>query len=120
MTMLSFQVVALSCTPNNDFQWLVDRTSLIYLSGDSIPSSYPSSMTHHHSSSGSLPAAASTGLSLEQQASAASAAESPWVECISVFMHPDFVTGKCPTAVSHAWPILYARLRELEDHVGPK
>jgi uncharacterized membrane protein YgcG len=125
------QVNAQSCAPN-DFQWLVDRTSIIYLSGDCISGTlYPVSYTTEGATITSSSSSASTGLPSSASSSGLGASgggggggggggENPWLECMSVFMHPDFVVGRCPTAVSHAWPILFARLRDLEDHVGPK
>ena len=43
-----------------------------------------------------------------------------WVECISIFMSHKYVMGHCHTAVSSAWPTLFARLQALFPHVDPR
>ena len=43
-----------------------------------------------------------------------SATFDPWMECISIFMHPSYVIGHCVSAVGHAWPMLFNRLKDLD------
>ena len=43
-----------------------------------------------------------------------------WIECVSIFMHSDFVSGNCASAIAHAWPVLYNRLQALYVYIDPK
>ena len=80
-----------------DFQWLADRTSLILLD-----------LNENSGGGGGGGEPAGDLAELD-----------PWVRCISVFMSCNFVMGHCPTAVSHAWPLLFARLQALWPNVDP-
>lgn len=45
----------------------------------------------------------------------------PYIEVLSIIMRKEFVLGKCETAVSYAWPLLYSRLQYIfQQHVDPK
>ena len=83
-----------------DFQWLADRTSVIWTSGS----------TYHTLSE----LAENPGVHDDRFSS-----YDPWMESMSIFMSPDYVMGYCVTAVSHAWPILFTRLQALYIHVDP-
>ena len=93
-----FQAAALSASPL-DFQWLADRTSIIWTSAGYHDMNDNSGGSHFGSSSNRFEA---------------------WIECMSIFMHHEYVMGHCPTAVNSAWPILYGRLQALFTHVDPK
>ena len=85
-----------------DFQWLADRTALV-LTGGAQPD------YNDNSNSGS--GAGSSGNSTY--------GIDPWVEFISICMHPDYVLGQCPMAVQYAWPTLYTRLQVLCGPLDP-
>ncbi|ESO09038.1 hypothetical protein HELRODRAFT_109994 [Helobdella robusta] len=92
---------ALSCYPV-DFQWLTERTSIIWTSGNMYNNLLESATTHNMNFN-TLDAA-----SLD-----------PWLQSIAIFMHRDYVTGCCPTAVQLAWVFLYNRFNTLLPQVDP-
>ena len=96
--MFYFQTAALAASPLDlDFQWLADRTSIIW------------SATGYHDMT-------------DQQGRAVShpGKFDLWVECISIFMSHKYVMGHCHTAVNSAWPTLFSRLQALFPHVDPR
>ena len=81
----NFQTAVQSASPV-DFQWLADRTSIIWSAG-----------FHDAFNDVGMPGKV----------------YDPWVTCITSFMHYDYVTGQCHTAIASAWPLLYSRLNAL-------
>lgn len=94
-----WQAAALS-TASVDFQWLVDRTSVIW----SSPGTY-----HDLNENNNANATGVNYMTFD-----------PWIVAVSVFMHHQYVMGHCTTAVAAAWPILYSRLHSLFTLVDPR
>ncbi|XP_075228459.1 microtubule binding protein furry isoform X2 [Lycorma delicatula] len=82
---------------NIDLQWIADRSSSVWTGGIQDESS---SMK-----SGSL-------LNLSGQ-------NDPWAICLFGFLERECVLTHCPTAVTHAWPIVYSRLHSLFTVIDP-
>ena len=92
-----------------DFQWLADRTSIIWTSGNvygHLADACASNQTALSDSN--LLAVSSYDPTFD-----------PWIQSIAIFMHRDFVAGHCPTAVQLAWCFLYNRLQTLLPQVDP-
>ena len=89
-----FCKVALLSAPKVDFQWLSDRTSIIF--------------------------SAAGFRDMRETTTLGPTVFDPWIECMSIFMSQEYVVGKCQTAISSTWPLLFNRLKVLYIHVDPK
>jgi len=116
---LVVQASALSAYPV-DFQWLTDRTSIIWTSGTTYhkpPSTGSESTVAGDCSSGSAGATAGAGgggsgggVADSGTVTLSSSAFDSWIHSIAIFMRKQYVVGHCVTAVQHAWPHLFTRL----------
>ncbi|XP_076040545.1 microtubule binding protein furry isoform X4 [Oratosquilla oratoria] len=82
-------------TTNIDLQWLADRNSSVWTGGFLEDSSVKSVSVQHL------------------------VCEDVWALVICGFMQHERVLSLCPLAVSHAWPIVYARVNSLYSTVDP-
>lgn len=88
-------------SPNIDLTWVIDRSS----------SGWP----NNHSDTTSDPARAG-GASSQSSFSKLEI----WMCVLAELVTNEFARGSCPHAVSHAWPIVFARLSALFQHVDPR
>lgn len=103
-----FQAAALQAYPV-DFQWLTDRTSIIWTSG----TSYHLSQLDSSSSMTSVADFSAFSQSTGDNGGSGMSAFDSWILSIAIFMQRDYVVGHCSTAVQHAWPHLFARLQAI-------
>jgi hypothetical protein len=107
----SLQAAALQAYPV-DFQWLTDRTSIIWTSGTSYHLSQLDSSLSMTSVADTSSFSQTTGDNGSSGTGGMSAFDS-WILSIAIFMQRDYVVGHCSTAVQHAWPHLFARLQAI-------
>ncbi|XP_075160591.1 microtubule binding protein furry isoform X3 [Haematobia irritans] len=87
-----------------DLQWIVERTSGVWLGGLTDDNSKSSTST--------LNLSQSSGTPQPQQFD-------PWAVCLFGFLERDRILQKCPSVVAQAWPICYARLTTLYSVIDP-
>lgn len=99
------KVAALLSSPV-DFQWLTERTSIMWTCGNTyhLPASVDG-----ESYNASTAAFDSASLSLYDS----------WIHSMTIFLHPKFVVGHCTTAIQYAWPFLFTRLQALVPLLDP-
>ena len=93
-----------------DFQWLTDRTSIIWTSGTAYhkPPTNDSAAAVVSDSGGGVASDSSGTVTLS------SSAFDSWIHSIAIFMRQQYVGGHCVTAVQHAWPHLFTRLNAIQ------
>ncbi|XP_058987593.1 protein furry isoform X2 [Musca domestica] len=88
-----------------DLQWIVERSSGVWLGGLTDDNSKSSTSTLNLSQSSGSPQP-------QQQFD-------PWSVCLFGFLERDRILQKCPSVVAQAWPICYARLTTLYSVIDP-
>jgi len=103
------QAAALSAYPV-DFQWLTDRTSIIWTSG----TAYHKLPTSDSAASDSGMTGVNVSAGDSSTVTVSSSAFDSWIHSIAIFMRQQFIVGHCVTAVQHAWPHLFTRLSAIQ------
>ncbi|KAL9906690.1 microtubule binding protein furry isoform 3-T3 [Glossina fuscipes fuscipes] len=86
-----------------DLQWIAERSSGVWLGGQTDDNSKSSTSTLNLSQSSAMP---------QQQFD-------PWSVCLFGFLERDRILQKCPSVVTQAWPICYVRVTTLYSVIDP-
>ncbi|XP_059216177.1 protein furry isoform X3 [Stomoxys calcitrans] len=91
-----------------DLQWIVERSSGVWLGGlnDDNSKSSTSTLNLSQSSAGAI-------------GGTPQAQFDPWSVCLFGFLERDRILQKCPSVVAQAWPICYARVTTLYSVIDP-
>ncbi|XP_039287310.1 protein furry [Nilaparvata lugens] len=80
-----------------DLQWIADRSSSVWTGGIQDDNSTKSGSQLHLNGG----------------------TNDPWATCLFAFLERECVLAHCPTAVTHAWPVVYTRLHSLFTVIDP-